>query len=65
MVLNGTGEDRNPFGRRHGVMNRIVLGNLISFAASLALTAGCLMKDPKKVYMLQVTENLISGNVIS
>ena len=40
-------------------MNRIVLGNLISFAASLALTAGCLMKDPKKVYMLQVTENLI------
>ena len=59
MVLNGTGEDRNPFGRRHGVINRIVLGNLISFAASLALTPGCLMKDPKKVYMLQVTENLI------
>ena len=40
-------------------MNRIILGNLISFAASLALTAGCLMKDPKKVYGMQVTENLI------
>lgn len=40
-------------------MNRILIGNLISFAASLALTAGCLMKDPKKVYILQVTENLI------
>lgn len=40
-------------------MNRILLGNLISFLASLALTAGCLMKDPKKVYVMQVTENLI------
>ena len=40
-------------------MNRILLGNLISFFASLALTAGCLMKDPKKVYGMQVTENLI------
>ena len=40
-------------------MNRILLGNLISFLASLALTAGCLMKDPKKVYCMQVTENLI------
>lgn len=40
-------------------MNRILLGNLISFLASLALTAGCLMKDPKKVYGMQVTENLI------
>ena len=46
-------------------MNRILLGNLISFLGSLALTAGCLMKDPKKVYGMQVTENLISGNVIS
>lgn len=40
-------------------MNRILLGNLISFLASLALTAGCLMKDPKKVYAMQVAENLI------
>ena len=40
-------------------MNRILLGNLISFFASLALTAGCLMKDPKKVYGMQVTENVI------
>ena len=40
-------------------MNRILLGNLISFLASMALTAGCLMKDPKKVYGMQVTENLI------
>ena len=40
-------------------MNRIILGNLISFLASIALTAGCLMKDPKKVYVMQVTENLI------
>lgn len=40
-------------------MNRILLGNLISFLASLSLTAGCLMKDPKKVYAMQVTENLI------
>lgn len=39
--------------------NRILLGNLISFMASLALTAGCLSKDPKKVYILQVAENLI------
>ena len=27
--------------------------------ASIALTAGCLMKDPKKVYGMQVTENVI------
>ena len=40
-------------------MNRIVLGNLISFLASMALTAGCLMKNTKKVYIMQVTENLI------
>lgn len=40
-------------------MDRILIGNLISFAASLALAAGCLMKDPKKVYILQVAENLI------
>ena len=39
-------------------MNRILLGNLISFLASLMLTAGCLMKDPKKVYAMQVAENL-------
>lgn len=39
--------------------NRILLGNLISFTASLALTAGCLMKEPKKVYVMQVVENLI------
>ena len=38
---------------------RMLLGNLISFAASLALLAGCLMKEPKKVYAMQVTENLI------
>ena len=32
---------------------------MISFLASIALTAGCLMKDPKKVYGMQVTENVI------
>lgn len=47
------------FGRKDTIMNRILLGNLISFLASLALTAGCLMKDPKKVYAMQVAENLI------
>lgn len=40
-------------------MNRIIIGNMISFLASIALTAGCLMKDPKKVYGMQVTENVI------
>ena len=32
---------------------------MIPFLASIALTAGCLMKDPKKVYGMQVTENVI------
>ena len=32
---------------------------MISFLASIALTAGCLMKAPKKVYGMQVTENVI------
>lgn len=39
--------------------DRILTGNLISFAASFALLAGCLMREPKKVYVMQVTENLI------
>lgn len=41
------------------MINRIFIGNLISLAASMALTAGCLMKEPKKVYVMQVAENLI------
>ena len=39
--------------------NRILIGNLISVLASFALLAGCLMKSPKKVYAMQVAENLI------
>lgn len=41
------------------MLNRILIGNFISFLASLALAAGCLMKEPKKVYAMQVAENLI------
>lgn len=53
------GNDENPTKRENAMRNRILIGNLISVLASFALLAGCLMKSPKKVYAMQVAENLI------
>ncbi|MCF0134030.1 MAG: YgjV family protein [Blautia sp.] len=40
-------------------MNRILIGNAISFVAAIALLMGCIVESPKKVYLLQVVENAV------
>ena len=40
-------------------MNRIILGNIISFAAAILLGLSCWTKEPKRVFIYQLTENII------
>jgi len=38
---------------------RLIIGNLISFSSSLFLIASCIIRDPKKVFVLQTLENIV------
>ncbi|MCF2555549.1 YgjV family protein [Faecalicatena contorta] len=40
-------------------MNRILLGNMISFAAAIMLFLGCYTTDARKIYVYQIAENAI------
>ncbi len=43
----------------HSIPLRIIIGNLISFSASLFLIASCIIREPKKVFVLQTFENIV------
>ena len=40
-------------------MDRILLGNIISFAAAIMLFLGCYTTDTRKIYIFQIAENAI------
>ena len=43
----------------HNIPLRIIIGNLISFSSSLFLIASCIIREPKKVFVLQTMENIV------
>ena len=43
----------------HNIPLRLVIGNLISFSSSLFLIASCIIREPKKVFVMQTMENIV------